>query len=421
MKLKLLTMKKKLFIICVLSIVLQLRAQNLEYRAAQLLESQNYIELDKLYKSSKDELSPISQLRIEAVIGAKFNSYEKSSLAIEKLLNEYTEDLSEEEFSTYYSVLIANLMALGDYTQASTVLFSIAPEEADALKYIAMRESAPKTHVIVPQNDVVVPFSIIKVGKGEQLLVECEVNGKKDNYIYDTGCNEFNFVSAEYAKDRNLKIIFDSLSVSGALIVERYCKLAMCDEMRIGDIVIENPLFIVYDSLFLPDSITLHPVLGNTIQRELGEVQFDNIKNEMTVPKVHTVNPYYYSNLFYDGNYYLGVDINGSQGIMFIDTGNGKTNLNTAYYEANKAMVESKGVADSTMIGGFGHYDIFDIYRLPEVAISLIDGDIVLKDVAVEIATDNQMPYSIGSLGLDFLRSFDKFIINYDDMFVSGM
>lgn len=107
------------------------------------------------------------------------------------------------------------------------------------------------------------------------------MNGMKDKYVFDTGCNDFNFVSEEFAHKHKLKIILDSIVGTGATGI---CKLAVGRDMKLGDITIKYPLFVIFPEGSFPDSIKIDAVLGTGILKKLKEVQIIPAKNQIIIP-----------------------------------------------------------------------------------------------------------------------------------------
>ncbi len=389
-----------------------------EKEIRQLIETQSYIALNQLTSKEKEKLSPVSLLMIEAIVGSKFNRYQESCTAIETLLNAHSAQLKEEEISFLYSLLMANLSYMGEFTQAYDMFKRLAPDDGATLSYYQMRKDAPPFEVIPPKKEVAIPFSNQEMGKGTHIVIEGTVNGTTDSFIFDTGCNEFNFVSEEFAEKHHLTVIFDSISTVGSTGAENFCKIAVAEEMTFGDFILKNPLFLVYDELGLPDSITLLPVLGTTVIEAFGEVQFLRDEQLMVIPQQRTAIPSCGQNLFLDDSYFLSLEVKGEKAIMLFDTGNAKTDLNALFYNANSKWVNGVGTIDSVKVGGFGKVEHYKVFTLPKMELSVCGNRTTLTKTAVMRESYRSKPYVMGSLGADFFTAYQKVIINFTDMFV---
>ncbi len=407
-----------LLILALATTNLSAQSNKMDKKINELIASQNYIELNQQYPNIKDKLSEMMRLKTEAILGSKFNRYEESCHAISALLNDHATELQTEDFSTLYSTLINNLSALGDYAQVKEVMQTIAPDDKEALNYFTMRENAPKFEIIFPETDTELPFTIQNIGAGQHIMIEGEINGKKENYIFDTGCNEFNFVSIAFAEAHNFTFIFDSLHTTGSTGGDGYCKVAVAPELKLGDIVLKNSLFLVYDDLMLPDSISLDPVLGTTVQRALGEVHIVNSEQKMVIPRKNTEIPSCGQNLFLEGSYYLSLQVNGKRTAMLFDTGSSNTSLNDNYYNQHKKKTHATGTKGEATIGGFGKYSTYHVYTLPKVAFEVCNNSVTLNEIDVEVFRNSELPYVMGTVGTDFILAYSKVIINFNDMFV---
>ena len=113
----------------------------------------------------------------------------------------------------------------------------------------------------------------------------------------------------------------------------------------------------------------------------------------------------------------------GEQLIFHLDTGNTKSTLFNRYYLRHKDLIMKTGKKSTSTSGGFGGIETKEVYEMPTFAVWL-DGDkpARLKDVEVEIHNEGFQGWQSedGSLGMDFLRAFEKVTINYRDMFVTA-
>jgi len=106
---------------------------------------------------------------------------------------------------------------------------------------------------------------------------------------------------------------------------------------------------------------------------------------------------------------------NGEKLLFIFDTGNVKTDLSHTYYERHKEYLDKSGTKKTVRRGGFGGLYYYDAYQLPKLP--LIVGDCNFELINVEVILDEN---EVGNLGMDFITSFKKVIINFDDMFVKA-
>ena len=83
-----------------------------------------------------------------------------------------------------------------------------------------------------PNKDVIIPITVYSVGKYAQkaIRLNAPINGKAQQFQLDTGAGH-SVVSPEMAKECNVRIIRDSISVSGLKI--GYGQLAIAETLAL--------------------------------------------------------------------------------------------------------------------------------------------------------------------------------------------
>ena len=254
------------------------------------------------------------------------------------------------------------------------------------------------------------------VGKGKHIYIPVEVNGITKNYIFDTGCSFGNFVSEKYAEEVGLKVLADSIPVSGMEI--GFVKLAMADSLRIGELVYHNPVFMVappdneVDSVFVFDG-----VLGYHFIRDAREIIIDNEAGRFIFPqKTSDGEP----NMYLSPNTpQVRISYNGHPLDLIFDTGNVKSYLGNKFAETFPDAIE--GLAEQTTSrGGFGGISQTKAVILPEFRFEVAGSTVTLYNTEVFKNTESGSRLFSSSLGADFVLSFKRLAINYQSMFIRG-
>ena len=254
------------------------------------------------------------------------------------------------------------------------------------------------------------------VGRGKHIYIPVEVNGITKNYIFDTGCSFGNFVSEKYAKETNLKIVADSIPVSGMEI--GFVKLATADSIKIGELVYHNPVFMVappdneVDSVFAFDG-----VLGYHFIRDAKEIIIDNEAGQFVFPHKPSDGE---SNMYLSSNTpQVRISYNGQPFDLIFDTGNVKSDLGNKFTKTFPDAID--GLAEKiTSRGGFGGISQTKVVVLPEFHFEVAGSTVTLHDTEVIKDTESSSQLFSGSLGADFVLSFKRLVINYQNMFISG-
>ena len=227
-----------------------------DVKMGEVLNSGDLFQLRKEYPNLKDSVSvKMLNFMADALLGIGFNRLENAAVSLDSLLLHHQNEMGAETSIGMAALQGMNLLNLGMYEQAGKVgedlvnaLKTSVPFEA-LYSFVFIEKvgkalaNVPKPYLERPNQDVTVPLSVETIGRGKHVYIPVEVNGIIKNYIFDTGCSFGNFVSEKYAEEVGLKIVADSIPVSGMAI--GFVKLATAKSMKIGELVYHNPVFLV--------------------------------------------------------------------------------------------------------------------------------------------------------------------------------
>lgn len=400
-----------------------------DIKMGEILNSGDLFQLRKEYPNLKDSVS-VKMLNFvaEAQLGIGFNKLENAAIALDSLLLYHQEEMGAETSIGMAALQGMNLLNLGMYEQAGKV----GEDLVNALKQSVPFESlysfvfiekvgkalanVPKPYLERPNRDVTVLMSVETVGRGKHIYIPVEVNGITKNYIFDTGCSFGNFVSEKYAKEAGLKIVADSIPVSGMEI--GFVKLATADSMKIGELVYHNPVFMVAPPDNELDSVfTFDGVLGYNFIRDTREIIIDNEAGKYVFPyKASGGEP----NMYLSSNTpQVRINYNEKPFDLIFDTGNVKSDLGNKFAKIFPHAIE--GLAEhATSRGGFGGISQTTAVTLPKFCFKAAGTTITLYDTEVVKNTESSSQLFSGSLGADFVLSFKWLVINYQNMFIRG-
>lgn len=400
-----------------------------DVKMGEILNNGDLFQIKEQYPILKDSVS-IEMLNLvsEAQLGIGFNQLERAGVALDSLLQFHQAELGAETSIGMAALQGMNFLNLGMYEQAgkvgeclvNTLKKSVPFEALYSFVFIEKVGKAlanvPKPYLERPDRDITVPSIVETVGRGKHIYIPVEVNGITKNYIFDTGCSFGSFVSEKYAEEVGLKVLADSIPVSGMEI--GFVKLAMADSLRIGELVYHNPVFMVappdneVDSVFVFDG-----VLGYHFIRDAREIIIDNEADRFIFPQEISdgePNMYLLSNtpqvrISYDGH---PLD-------LIFDTGNVKSDLGNKFAETFPDAIEGL-TEQTTSRGGFGGISQTKAVVLPEFRFEVAGSTVTLYNTEVIKNTESSSQLFSGSLGADFVLSFKRLVINYQSMFIRG-
>ena len=400
-----------------------------DVKMGEILNSADLFQIREQYPILKDSLS-IGMLNLvsEAQLGIGFNKLERAGSALDSLLQFHQTELGAETSVGMAALRAMNLLNLGLYSQAGKAGEDLVNALKDTFPFESLYSfvfiervgkalsNCAGSYLERPSHDITVPMKCDTVGRGFHFYIPVEVNGITKDYIFDTGCSFGNFVSEEYAEEVGLKIISDSIPVSGMNV--GFVKLAVADSLKVGEIVYHNPIFMVappdedIDSVF-----TFDGVLGYHFIRDVGEVIVDNESGAFVFPyQISDGAP----NMFLSSNTpIIRIEYEGKPFDMVFDTGNVKSNLGNEFAQMFPEALSGLPEHESSF-GGFGGVSKTEAVTLPEFVFSLSGQPITLRDTEVWMGPSSGSQLFYSSLGADFILSFRRLVINYKNMFVRG-
>ena len=198
-----------------------------------------------------------------------------------------------------------------------------------------------------------------------------------------------------------------------------YVKLAVADSMKIGEIICRNPVFMVAPANTGIDSVfTFDGVLGYHFIRDVKETIIDNESGKFIFPyRISEGTP----NMYMSSNTpKLQICYEGKPFDITLDTGNVKSDLGNDF--ANKFPDAIEGLEPHVSArGGFGGMADVKVVTLPEFQFSLGDKCVTLHGTEVIPESPGSSQLFSGSLGADFIMSFRRISINYENSCVSGL
>ncbi len=428
--------KKATFLALIISVwgIVPLKAQSADERIGELINQSDYFELDKQYPVLKDNMqSEMLKLMAEGLLQFYFNQPKEANKTIGKLLTNHQAEMGLENSLGMTTIVLKNLITMEKYDDAikasSSLIEQIKPyvdkSTIDGFESIydmaSQLKNCQPTELVRSEKDVEVPLTIEEVGRGELMYIPVKVNGIEKSFIFDTGCAAMNYVSEEFAHELGIKIVYDSLHIKG-VGGSAYGGIGVADSLTIGDITHYNPLFIVAPETPADTIYKVNAVLGAGFLNAVGEIQVYPNESKLKFPAKETSIPASGRNmLLNEGQPYLKVFSRGEYLTFHFDTGNTKSTLFNRYYQRHKDYVEENGEKSNSTSGGFGGIYTKEVYRLPSFTVKLEDSKpAILKKVEIESDDTGFQGWQSedGSLGMDFLRSFDRVTINYRSMFV---
>ena len=401
-----------------------LYAQSATERIAAAINGNDILYLEHNLQRCKDSLPDHIYLMAEALRCSHTNRYHRSNKAIEELLNNHNQTIGEEAVGNFYGMLISNLHRSGDYSSAARLLEG-SVENRESYNYFAALSRQRPLEVEKPRGDVVVPFTISKLGSGRHIHIPVEIGNRTESFIFDTGANKYNVVTESCAKRYKFRPIFDSLPTAG-VGGDGLSRVVTIPKIKIGKIRLKNPLFIVIPDNSTPvDSLSgfrLEFVLGTDVMEALGEIQFDMEAKTMTIPASESEKTADATPLTHADSYYIHPAVNGTMLKMQFDTGAVDSSMHYRYLSEFGDSVTFVGEERVSHAHGFGGTATYNVRTAERIEFTIGDKSRVARNIEIT-SSDHALPYQqdeYAYIGANIVRSFKHFTINFRQMFVTA-
>lgn len=407
-------------------------------RVAELINSSDLVALSGELPSLRGQVVKPLQALADALVAYHEGRHEDSNKAIAEL-SEYAPELGSEVVFNMLQLSVYNYLMSENYAEGAQIVDLIlqtlpegdsAAESRESLeatqRWMNALAAKDKVEVLRPQADVMIPFEIREMGRGEHIIVRLSANEGEvqQEAIFDTGCSFANFISTKAAERMGVEIVAEDIIVRG--FGKGYARLGILPEAKLGDVTIKNMTFLVVDKL-VPDNVQVDGmcdmVLGTHVIRKLGEIRIEVQDKLLLLPQEQSVAPQRRNLFFNAGQYYLLCRDGEEQLTLHFDTGNVKTQLSSKYFTRFQSKVEAEGgEVERSRSGGFGGVKWCDVRTLPKVKLEVERETLKLDSIAVNLPTNYEdgelfVEEYDGSAGVDFITSAQRVTFDLKRMF----
>ncbi len=250
-------------------------------------------------------------------------------------------------------------------------------------------------------KDVPVRATVNELGSWD---VPVDVNGRRGQWIFDTGAN-WSTLSAGEAERLGLEVRESDAYVRGSTGKKNALRLAVADDLQFGRAHLKHVVFLVLsdESLFVgPLKYQMHGFLGLPVIRSLGQVGIA-ANGDLRIEPGRTAKGA--PNLFFDGlTPIVEVEHGDHRMQMFLDTGANASSLYRSFRSVlTKDEIDGLTVRDEKT-GGAGEIVVGRTESVRTLHLSVSGRPVELSDVGLlATAPEGETRYRNGVLGTDAL------------------
>lgn len=387
-----------------------------------LAQKKNFFEVKNLLVANKSRIDQEVYFYYWSLVENAFSNFKESNEAIENFLEGSGAMNNDSLFKEILMVKQLNLVNLFEYKDAyltnQYILHNFShvcteDELADLSNTGTIWKGLENSGKQLIYRPVDVKIQLSR-DYAKLANVPVMISGKTKNFVFDTGAN-FSVIQRSVALEMGCEIIpvqFDVSAITGAKVKS---DLAVVKELKIGDLICENVVFLVFDDkdlTFSEVNYSILGIIGFPVIRSLEEIRITK-DDQLVIPKTPEV--YAKSNMILNGFMPIVQVLHDSDTLQFsFDTGAVETSLNNAYYTKYKKKVDKKGKKKTLKSGGAGGMVEFEGYILPKLTLAIEESEATLYKVQVRKDRVGETDADFdGNLGQDFIKQFNEMIISF--------
>ena len=365
----------------------------------------------------KKEKAIIDSLRSESTECRKHGRLEQSNAILEDLLQNYK--LSKRIRKDILQGLAINGLLSDDY-RTYCHYAELAYGVNDFYRPLA---EIPQQVAERPDFDFSVEFVVDSVHvngeyRGGLIRIPVCIGGKQEWIILDNGAAQYSVISESFAEKHGIKILDSKAKATGSTGAKTAFQMGYVDSLSVGRLIFRNLIFSVLpDSALENPAIDLSALLGANFFRLAREMHFLNDERRIVFPAHQEDRE---SNLTMNSkdHHFAQVVVWGDTLRLQLDLGATNTNLNASFYKRNKKRIQESYTKDVKTTFGVGRIREVDVYRANDLTFSACGGTFTKELTAIETIDMGDGIDDSGKLGVDFLLSFHKAVINLKKMFL---
>jgi len=398
-----------------------------ERQLLQMLDEKDFFRIETLLEEKRTELSEDIVFYVEAHLQNVFNRTEQSLQTIDTLLSRYEESLNDTLLLQVYKLKYDNLLKRSIYREAAEALEIAINSYGHVLDSVTLSDMRENYNTVEPlkelppqkmylTDDVTIPISR---NRFSHVMMQVTSNGQSEDFIFDTGAM-FSAVSESCALRLGIRILQSAVNV-GTLSNNNKIQstVGVADKLQIGELLFENVVFLVLpdDMLtFTQTNYAIHGIIGFPVMYQMKEitVRQDVSLTVSTHPKKRDLR-----NLFFDGlSPIVQFEAEGNTVLLMMDTGANTSVFSVRYFSVNKDKILSKGTPRTQEMECAGSIIESVVYDLENLRLKIGGQELTIPSVTVLTDNFSLLENYDGFLGQDVLMSFNKFTLNFENMYL---
>lgn len=250
------------------------------------------------------------------------------------------------------------------------------------------------------------------------IRIPVTMNNETTDFIFDTGAN-FSTISESCAKKMGVRTLNANFSVTTSSRSALESKLGVADELRIGDVIFRNVVFIILPDKSLKFAGGIYKIKGIIGLPVIAQLKHVEITKDLHLKSMENNQANHEVNLGMEGNTpFVAVTFFGTSHVYIFDTGAAASALGNRFYETYKdSLVNAE--EGTAHIGGAGGVEKVKTRKVKNVRYAFDGVNGTLKSLTVQLSgiTDALGNYK-GIVGQDIFMQWNVMTMDFGKMYV---
>jgi predicted aspartyl protease len=250
------------------------------------------------------------------------------------------------------------------------------------------------------------------------IRIPVTMNKETTDFIFDTGAN-FSTISESCAKKMGVRTLNAKFSVTTSSRSALESKLGVADELKIGDVIFRNVVFIILPDKSLKFAGGIYKIKGIIGLPVIAQLKHIEITKDYHLKSTENYQGNHAVNLGMEGNTpFVAVTFFGTSHVYIFDTGAGGSALGNRFYETYKDSL-TNAEEGTAHIGGAGGVEKVKTRSVKNVHYKLDGASGVLKTLTVQLSgiTDALGNYK-GIVGQDIFMQWNVMTMDFEKMYL---
>ena len=392
-------------------------------RLNRLYENHQYFELRDAVESMKDLPAP----ELEFYRGVVDEVFNRLDSAIAHLQNYLEGDASAPGLGLplaqeAYALLRDAYRRTGQYRRSAEIRRLVLERYGTALD-AGDERNRPSQSVIWSVLADVPPQTVEVLGASEIAMENrsfpVRIKGRIFYFAYDTGAS-LSVLELSAAEELGLVLLGQGIKIQSATGKLVNARLAVVPEMRLGEAIIRNVVFLVLpDDSFRPrrvrDGVEGRGLIGTPVLAAFKEIT-ETRDGRLIIPASPKPRPVQ-NMCFFGTKPIIEVVHRGARLLFFVDTGASATQLYPTFFRLYRGEIQSRTKPVPVRIAGVGDERTVRMHILDEFAFKAGGRDLALRQVMVHTQVTHSLTDIFhGRIGLDVLAHFSRMTFNFESM-----